>query len=132
MGEGSGRGAHYPLPRRRRRERDGVRKTVPVDLKTDGARATLRLWSRQGKCRKRRMWNFYVQHVGGRWEVRATQDGPAFSYESEQVALEIARASASRRWHEKGIPCGVKVLDEHGHWVFESFNGPPPELGDTR
>ena len=73
------------------------------------------------------MWNFYVRHSNGRWEVRPTQNGPTFSYDSADTALRVARASAERRWREQGIPCGVKVLDPDGNWVFESFHGPPPE-----
>lgn len=70
-----------------------------------------------------------MQHSNGRWEVRPTQDGPSFSYECEDVALRVARASAQRRWEEKGIPCGVKLLDPDGNWVFESFFGPRPDEG---
>ena len=70
------------------------------------------------------MWNFYVRHSNGRWEVRPTQDGPAFSYDDEETAMTVARASAERRWQEKGIACGVKVLDADGNWVFTSFHGP--------
>ena len=73
------------------------------------------------------MWNFYVRHNGGRWEVQPTQNGPTFSYDDAETALRVARASAERRWREKGIPCGVKVLDGDGNWIFESFHGPPPE-----
>jgi hypothetical protein len=71
------------------------------------------------------MWNFYVQQSNSRWEVRPTRDGPAFSYDSEEAALKVARASAERRWREKAIPCGVKILDADGNWVFECFFGPP-------
>jgi hypothetical protein len=73
------------------------------------------------------MWNFYVRLSGSRWEVRPTLDGPAFYYDDEATALTVARASADRRWREKGIPCGVKVLDADGNWNFESFHGPPPD-----
>ena len=73
------------------------------------------------------MWNFYVRHNGGRWEVQPTQNGPTFSYDDAETALRVARASAERRWREKGIPCGVKVLDGDGNWVFESFHGPAPD-----
>ena len=73
------------------------------------------------------MWNFYVRHSGGRWEVRPTQTGPTFSYDDQETALRVARASAERRWREKRIPCGVKILDGDGNWVFESFHGPPPD-----
>ena len=73
------------------------------------------------------MWNFYVRQSNGRWEVRPTQDGPTFSYDNEEVALRVARASAQRRWLDKAIPCGVKRQDADGNWVFESFYGPPPD-----
>ena len=73
------------------------------------------------------MWNFYVRNNNGRWEVRSKLDGPSFSYDTEETAMEVALASAARRWADKGIACGVKVLDADGNWVFVCFHGPPPD-----
>jgi hypothetical protein len=95
---------------------------IAVRTRGDAARA-MQGHGRSGEA----MWNFYVRHSNGRWEVRPTQNGPTFSYDSAETALRVARASAERRWREQGIPCGVKVLDPDGNWVFESFHGPPPD-----